>query len=313
MLKRLLRSNAGLSARLAASALLVCGAAGAATAQTDYAAIEATPALWSISDADSTVYLFGTVHILPPELNWRTDAIEAALDGSERVYFEADVLSPQAQAEAQALIPQLGQNAAGVTLSSLISDTAKDHVAVIAGRIGAPPEAFMAQMDPLQPWLASVSMAVLQMRAGGYDPAAGVEAALHAQAQATGKAFGYFETVEEQLRFLADAPIEIQVADFEIGVEQMVEEPEMLTELVQAWAAGDTDYIDRVFNDDMRDVSPQLYDRLIVQRNRNWIPQIEAALAGADDVFVAVGAGHMPGSEGVIALLEAQGYTVERQ
>ncbi len=310
MLKRLAKCSAKLSAGLAAG-ISLC--AGAAHAQTDYAAIEADPALWSISDEDSTVYLFGTVHILPPELEWRTDDIEAAFADAEIVYFEVDALSEDAQAEMQALIPQLGRNAPGVTLSSMISEEARGHVATIAERIGAPPDAFMTRLDPLQPWLASVQMTVLQMQASGYEAGSGAEAALSADAEAAGKSRAYFETVEEQLRFLSDSPIEVQVADFEVSVEQMVEEPQLLTELVQAWAVGDMDHIDRLINDDMRETSPELYERIIIQRNRNWIPQIVEALEGSDDAFVAVGAGHMPGPDGVIALLEAEGLDVARR
>jgi uncharacterized protein YbaP (TraB family) len=308
-MKTLLKSTAALGAALLAGVSL----AGTASAQTDYAAIEASPALWSISDADSTVYLFGTVHILPPELTWRTPAVDAALDDAEIVYFEADATSAEAQAQTQVLIPQLGLNEPGVTLSSLISDEAKAHIATIAERLGAPAEILAAQMDPLKPWLANLTLAILQIQAGGYDPASGVEYKLTAAAQEAGKAFGFFETLEEQLRFFADLPMETQIADFEVGVAQMVENPELLSEMVQAWAVGDMATLDRVFNEDMRDSSAELYQTLIVQRNQNWIPQIEAALASDQDAFVAVGAGHMPGESGVIALLEANGHTVTRR
>lgn len=308
-MKKLLKATAALAAGFAFG----MGAANVAHAQTDYASIEANPAIWSISDEDSTVYLFGTVHILPPELTWRTPAVDAALEDSEIVYMEADVLSAEAQAQVQALIPQLGLNEPGVTLSSLISEEAKTHMATIAERIGAPPEALAAQMDPLQPWLASLTLAVLQIQAGGYDPESGVEYKLSAAVTEAGKSFGYFETAEEQLRFFAGMPMETQIADFEIGVEQMVEDPDMLSELVRAWAIGDMDVLDEAFNGAMRETSAELYDALIVQRNLNWIPQIEAALASDQDAFVAVGAGHMPGENGVIALLEANGHAVTRQ
>lgn len=308
-MKKLLKATAA----LAAGFVFGTGAATVAHAQADYAAIEANPAIWSISDADSTVYLFGTVHILPPELNWRTPAVDAALEDSEIVYFEADVMSNSAQQQAAALIPQLGLNEAGVTLTSLISEEAQAHMATLAERIGAPPEALAAQMDPLKPWLAAVTLGVLQMQAGGYDPESGVEYKLNADAQEAGKAFGYFETVEEQLGYLASLPLETQIADFETGVAQMVEDPDALSEMVQAWAVGDMSVIDRAFNEDLRNSSGDLFEALIVQRNRNWIPQIEAALASDQDAFIAVGAGHMPGETGVIALLEANGHAVTRR
>jgi uncharacterized protein YbaP (TraB family) len=309
MLKTFLKGAAAFVAGIGCGTVL----ASVATAQTDYAAIEANPGVWSISDEDSTVYIFGTVHILPPELDWQTSDVTAALADAETIYFEADVLSPESQAQMQALIPQLGLNAPGVTLSSLISDEAKGHMATIAGRLGAAPEALAAQMDPLQPWLASLTLAVLQIQMGGYDPESGVEAQLNGAAQAAGKQFGYFETVEEQLRFFADMPLELQVADFEVGIRQMVEDPDVLSGMVQAWAAGDLSQLDELFNDAMAETSPELYQRLIVDRNQAWIPQIEAALAGSEDALVAVGAGHLPGPQGVLQLLEAEGHTVTRR
>ncbi|MFP4519996.1 MAG: TraB/GumN family protein [Oceanicaulis sp.] len=308
-MKQILKS----AAALAAGFLAGLSFAGPATAQAEYAAIEADPALWSISDSDSTVYLFGTVHFLPPELAWRSEAVDAALADAEIVYLETDALSPEAQAQMQRLIPQLGLNPPGTALTGLISDAALDDLAVVAGRLDLTPEALAAQIDPLKPWLASLMLAVRQIEAAGYDPQSGVEAKVTAAAQAAGKEFGYFETLEEQLRFFADLPLDVQIADFEVGLDQMVEEPELLSEMVQAWAVGDTRTLDAAFNGAMRDSSAELYDAIIVQRNRNWVPQIEAALASDRDVFVAVGAGHLPGEDGVIALLQAKGHAVTRR
>ncbi|MCP2678956.1 TraB/GumN family protein [Maricaulaceae bacterium NA33B04] len=309
MLKKLLKGAAAFVAGVGCGTVL----ASVAVAQTDYAAIDANPGVWSISDEDSTVYIFGTVHILPPELDWQSETVLAALNDAETVYFEADVLSPEAQAATQALIPQLGLNPPGVTLTSMISDEARGHMAIIAGRLGAPADALAAQMDPLQPWLASLTLAVLQIQMGGYDPASGIEAQLNGLAQGAGKEFGYFEDVEQQLRFFADVPMELQVTDFEVGVRQMVEEPDVLSNMVQAWAAGDLELLDTLFNDAMSNTSPELFQRIIVDRNIDWIPQIEAALAGSDDALVAVGVGHLPGPQGALALLEAEGHTVTRQ
>lgn len=309
MIKTSLKS----AAKFLGGAFVGLAVVSAASAQTDYAAIEANPAIWSVSDEDSTVYILGTVHILPPELDWRVEAVEAAFEDAEIVYFEADVMSPDSQAQMQTLIPQLGLNAPGITLSSLISEDAKDDMATIAGRLGAEPAVLQAQMDPLQPWLASLTLALMQVQAAGYDPESGVEAQLNLAALDAGKGFGFFETAEQQLRFFADMPIEVQTADFEVGLRQAVEEPQILTEMVQAWAAGDLSVLDELFNTEMREDSPELYQRLIVDRNIAWIPQIEAALAGSDDALVAVGAGHLPGEQGVLALLEAEGHIVTRQ
>lgn len=283
-----------------------------ALAETDFAALEADPAIWRIASDGGDVYLFGTVHILPPQLDWRTDAINAALAASDRIYFEADVLSPESQAEMNALIPQLGVNAPGVTLSSLISEEAQANLALMAQRLGAPAGALETSLDPLQPWLAGLTVAILQIQAAGYDPSSGVEYRLKAAGDEAGVSYGYFETVEQQLRFFADMPIETQIADFENGLTQALEDPGLLDRMVQAWATGDTDTLDTVMNESMRDASADLYDVLIVQRNENWIPLIEQILDSGESAFIAVGAGHVTGPQGVISLLQARGHTVER-
>lgn len=301
-----------LAGALAAGLAWLGALAAPALAESDFASMEANPAIWRIASQGGDVYLFGTVHVLPPELNWRTDVINEALAGSQRIYFEADALSAEAQAEMTALIPQLGMNAPGVTLSSLISEEAQANLATMAERLGAPPGALENSLNPLQPWLAGLTVAVLQMQAAGYDPTSGVEHRLQAAGEEAGASFGYFETIEQQLRFFADMPLETQIADFEIGLAQALDEPDLLDRMVQAWATGDTDRLDDIMNDAMRDSSSDLYDVLIVQRNENWIPLIEDILESGESAFIAVGAGHVTGPQGVVNLLQARGHTVER-
>lgn len=301
-----------LAGALAAGFAWLGALAAPAQAQTDWAAIEADPAIWRIASDGGDVYLFGTVHILPPQLEWRTATINAALADADRIYFEADAMSPESQAEMTALIPQLGMNAPGVTLSSLISEEAQANLARLAEGLGAPAGALESTLDPLQPWLAGLTVAIIQIQAAGYDPTSGVEYRLKAAGDEAGMAYGYFETVEQQLRFFADMPIETQIADFEIGLAQTLEEPDLLNRMVQAWAAGDTDGLDTIMNESMRDTSADLYDVLIVQRNQNWIPLIEDILESGESAFIAVGAGHVTGPQGIVNLLQARGHTVER-
>ena len=314
-----------LTAAAAAAALTGLGQGGftsAAQAQTqpinpdgrpDYAAVQADPAMWVVRDADSTVYLFGSFHLLPPALDWRTEPVDAALAEADTVWFEADAFSDDAQAQMQALLPQLGFNPPGVALSDLIDEDARADLAEVAGMLGAEPAALAASLDPMRPWLASLQIAVAGIQALGYDPNSGVERVLHVEAEAAGKAFDYFETAEQQMRFFADLPLEVQVAELERALEEMAEEPDMIEALAVAWAEGDVAGIDAMVNASMRDSGSALYEVIIVQRNRDWIPQIVEILDGEGVDFVAVGAAHMPGDQGVIALLEAEGYAVERR
>jgi uncharacterized protein YbaP (TraB family) len=90
-MQNMIKTSLKSAAKFLGGAFVGLALVSAASAQTDYAAIEAEPGLWTMSDEDSTVYIFGTVHILPPELDWQSAAVTAALEDAEIVYFEADV------------------------------------------------------------------------------------------------------------------------------------------------------------------------------------------------------------------------------
>jgi hypothetical protein len=132
----------------------------------DYASVEATPAYWHLSDADSDVYIFGTFHILPADLDWLTGDLANVADTADALYLEADVHSAEGQAAIQGLLPRYGFNPPGVTLSSMLDAETQALLAEFAPTVGASP----AMLDPMRPWLAQVVLAVGQMQALGLDP-----------------------------------------------------------------------------------------------------------------------------------------------
>lgn len=276
----------------------------------DVEAVEVGPSMWMLEDEDNVAYIIGTIHLLKPETEWRTAYFEELLAGVDQVWFEADVHSPEAQAQMQALVPQLGLNPQGQTLSSMLSDAGKANLAILADRMGVAPEAMMASLDPLQPWLASVSLASTMAMAQGYDPAYGVEAALRPMIEPITDDVRYFETAEQQLGFLAGLPQAVQLRDLESSLEQAVEEPYLLDELAMAWEVGDIETIDHMINDRMKSDSPEMYQALIVNRNYDWGEQIDQIMMGDEDVLIAVGVGHLPGPEGLAEVLRNLGYGV---
>jgi len=182
-------------------------------------------------------------------------------------------------------------------------------LAAIAPTIGFAP----AMLEPMRPWLAQVALAVGQMQALGLDPNAGVEVQLLALVQGSSTQMGYFETAEQQIGFLAGMPDDVQARAFEQGLADIADLPVMLDQLVTAWATGDMEALDREINASMRDVAPEAYQTLIVARNQDWIPQIVEIMDGEGTVFIAVGAAHLPGENGVIELLRNEGFGVTRQ
>ena len=162
------------------------------------------PALWVIKDADSTLYLFGSVHVLRPTTGWASPRVNAAFDSASDVWFE--ITNPEDQAAMMPLIQQYGLSPQ-TPLSSRLTPEELAQLDAAAQTIGAS----AAQMDPLKPWLAALSLSVAPLVKAGYDPQSGVELALKARAQAAGKRLHGFETLEKQVGMLATLPDDVQL------------------------------------------------------------------------------------------------------
>jgi len=266
----------------------------------------ADPAIWLLSDDDSNIYIFGTVHILPPALAWRTDEINTAFESADTIWFEAPASDPSLQGEMLLLIQEYGLNAPGNPLSVQISENANAKLTELAAETGIP----AIILEPMRPWFASVTISLAYIQSQGYQPESGVESILWPEANESTKELAYFETLEEQVRFFADLPPDIEAAFFEQTLEEFDGAADQLDELVAAWAAGDIATIDEIMNGDARDTSPEVYEVLIVERNRKWIETIKEVLDGTGTHFIAVGAGHLAGTEGVVELLRAEGLMV---
>lgn len=268
-----------------------------------------TPALWKISDEDSTIYLFGTVHILRPDLNWRSAIVNSAFASSDTVVFEApaDTSNPQ---KMQALIAQYGLNPPGTTLSSLMSEQGKRDLADVLAQFNMAGSA--ANFEPLRPWLVSITLAALQIQATGGDPNAGVERILGAEAVADGKAITYLETDEQQMRMLGGMSPEAELFLLEDGLRQLKENPDQVTDLVTFWRSGDVDALGDLM---VATLAPQeeVYETILAARNRDWVRQLKKMLEGSGTIFVAVGTAHLAGDRSVQDYLRAEGIAVTRQ
>ncbi len=265
------------------------------------------PALWRTGDADTTVYLFGTVHVLPPALDWRTPAVDQALEDARAIYFETD-LDPNPQ-QLVPIIQRLGMYPPSDSLSDHLSpdDRAAFHKAV--ADLGLP----LFQLDAMKPWLAGVSLSEALVTRAGYDVNSGVERKLAPTALEAGKEIRKFETVEEQLLVFADMTEETQIRFLMDGVRQIPEAPEMLDELVKAWAGGDVARLEKLLIEEDLGATPEVYEALLVKRNANWTDELDALIRSEPGVFfVAVGGAHLIGPDSVIAMLEKRGHASTR-
>ncbi|MES2035681.1 MAG: TraB/GumN family protein [Pseudomonadota bacterium] len=264
----------------------------------------AEPAVWTVRDADSTIVLFGSIHVLPRGMDWRPDALDAALDRADDLWFETDVGADR-DAESGLLARREGTMPGSAGLIALLTPQGRDRLYRIAGRLGFAP----AALDGFKPWLADVTLSVAALAAQGAGVNDGVERTLIEAAPRAERRT--FETSAEQIAFFAGAPMADQLASLEDTLRQIDEDPGYYDRLIQAWAAGDTRAIEALGLDPLRALSPILYDRLIVQRNRRWAEVIRQRLAGAGETVIVVGAGHLVGKDSVPALLRAEGVAVE--
>lgn len=309
-LKTWMSSLVGGLVGLAALGLAACGekAPVEATTETAPAAAENKgPALWKVGDADTTIYLFGTVHVLPPELVWRTPLIDTALGESKAIYFETDI-DPN-PADMMGVIQGLGMYPASETLSNRLKPDDRTALAAAAEKLQTP----MVILNQMKPWLAGVTLSERTITNAGYDVNSGVERKLSPDAITAGKEIRKLETVEEQLRVFADLPEDVQIAFLMDGVRQMDEESKILDDMVNAWARGDTDTLDKIMIEQDLAESPEIYKALLVNRNANWVKKLDELIKTEPGTFfVAVGAAHLIGNDSVIAQLQPLGHVPQR-
>ncbi len=262
----------------------------------------ADPSLWKISDTDSSVFLFGSMHAFPRAVDWRSAQFDHLLETAEHVYFEV-VMDVEAYSTIAYVSMTKGRITDGGTLSDLLTRDQNQRLAEALAKLKLDPRVFAH----LQPWMANMTIAGAALP----QTTAGVELQVEPEVEAARKRG--LETADQQMGFLADVPLQDQVVELMSSVDGVNSGAMMdLEPMLGAWEDGDTAALDAAMSGYMTADDKPLYDRLITRRNESWIPAIEKMLAANDQSLLIVGAGHLVGGGGVPALLEAAGYTVER-
>jgi uncharacterized protein len=283
-------------------AALACGLLGACRGPAP-AAHTLAPPVWSVTRGETTVYLFGSAHMLSPDTAWRSAEFEAAFADAERLVFEVG-LNADTTSEVQALFERHGRNPPGMALSTLLAPEEAAQMSAVAQRFGLP----MDRLETMRPWLAAQQIALAVTTANGASADHGVETLL--QAQAGRRAVDALETPAEQIETLAGLRPEDERAMLALAVRDAAEDPEGSLRAEAAWAAGDLATIEALSLEAREAISPAFHDRLITARNARFAEAAAGYLLGPDDVLFVVGAAHLVGEAGVIALLRAQGLAV---
>jgi uncharacterized protein YbaP (TraB family) len=263
-------------------------AAPAALAQE---AKDADPALWVVKDADTTIYLFGTVHVLKPGLSWFDEGVKAAFDKSDELVLE--MIEPDAAAM-QGLIMKTALNMTGPTLTEKLPADKREAFGKALADVGVP----AAALDRVDPWFAAVTLTMAGLPKLGYDPASGAERALAVAAKAANKQLIGLETAEEQLGFFDGLPEPLQLAFLVSTIDDYSKMGAQLDKMVASWSAGDPEALGRVMNEELSD-TPEIAKVLLADRNARWAEWIGKRLEKPGTIFVAVGAGHLAGTNSV--------------
>lgn len=291
---------------LLAGLLLALPVAGSAPRA---AHVPPVPLLWKVSDADSAVYLLGSFHLLAKSDYPLSPDVDRAFDDAESLVFEVapdDLDDPAVTAKMLAL-------ATSDPAASIARAVPADLAPALDARLdalGLPP----ARMAAFEPWFVDTMLVTLLGQRGGFAPEDGLDRVLMARAKIAGKPVSGLETVDQQLAALDGTPLQEQVASLRDFVEEGNGAAAKLDELHAAWRSADLPTLERLTRDEMQALTPVTYQRLDVDRNRAWLPQLERMLAQGKghDVLAVVGALHLLGDDGVVALLRARGYRVER-
>jgi uncharacterized protein YbaP (TraB family) len=268
-----------------------------AKVQAAIAAIDADPALWVVKDKDTTIYLFGTIHVLKPGLSWFDDGVKKAFDASDELVLE--MVQPD-QATMQNIVLSKAYSLNGPTLTERLPEADRPVYLNAMTSLGIPPAAF----DRAQPWFVATNLSLLPLMKLGYDPKSGPETVLTAAATTEKKTIAGLETPEQQIGYLAGLPDKVQLAFLESTLKDLPKTAETMDGMVSAWSRGDPDALAKYMNDGLDD-SPELAKTLLFDRNARWAQWIKARLDKPGTVFVAVGAGHLAGDKSVIDQLKA--------
>lgn len=313
-------SGRKLSALLAAfGAIALSAAAAAATPSTlsqqppvpaaaQAAPLAPRPAIWLLADEDTRIYLFGTIHVLPPGLNWRSPAFDTVVAQADELVMEVAEDPAETELAAVASSVMIGKP---VPILWRVSPDRREALREMIESVDLTVDVF----DSMQTWAAAMTIAVAAIAKayagedGSIEELTGVEDALRADFTRAGRPISGVETGTEQLGFLSSLPLRSQREMLESMVDAYrAGDPDITAPNEDGWLAGDVDSIAA----EMAELQPEVYDVLITRRNTAWTGWLLERMERPGTVLFAVGAGHLAGRDSVQSMLAARGATVTR-
>jgi uncharacterized protein YbaP (TraB family) len=262
--------------------------------------------LWKVRAEKGSLYILGSIHFLKKENYPLKKTIEEAFGAAQKLVLEIDLRSAD-PATVQRLTLEKGLNRDGTTLQQKISPETYSLAEQHAKELGIDIRA----LSPFKPWLVALTMTALQLQKLGFDAGFGVDRYLAERGAKVGKAMSGLETVGFQIGLVDQLSPQDQESMLRQSLKEMDLVDRSLDRIVRSWSTGDVHSLEELLLSAMRDY-PEVHQKIIVDRNRRWLPQIEKALKQGESTLVVVGAAHLVGKDGILELLKARGYTLEQ-
>lgn len=261
--------------------------------------------VWKVSIDGNELFIGGTIHVLSENDYPLPAEFEQAYEQSEIIVFETDMQSMNNPEVQQAMISAVTYKD-GRNLQQDLSEETYLKLGSYLMNLGIPETA----LNSFKPGMVAVTVTVIELQRLGITTE-GVDSYFSNKAVTDDKVLGQLETIEEQISFIA-AMGEGEADELILSTLKDVKQlSDMMEEMVVSWRSGNTEALEKVFISELKQEFPEIYLDLIVKRNNAWFPQIEKMALNDAVEFILVGAAHLVGKDGILARLEAEGYTVE--
>jgi len=262
--------------------------------------------IWKISGPAGAVYLVGSVHLLTKDYYPLSPALDTAFKDSDLLVEEADLGELEAPASQFKLLSR-GLLPGDQSLDKVLSPATYALVAKRVNDLGMPIE----PLKRFKPWMLALTLEELEWQKAGFDASLGLDRHFFDRAKAEGKTLQGLETVDYQLSLFDGMTMAEQDRLLAESLKDVDKEQTSVRRLTDAWKAGDAAGVERIVLDDVKD-DQLMYERLLVNRNRTWLPKLDALLTRNRRAFVVVGAAHLVGPDGLLAMFRAKGYKVDQ-
>ncbi len=289
-----------LPALLTAVGLAACGGTEAKAPATP-----ARPALWKVADADTSIYLFGTIHLLPKGLKWTTPVMAKAMAASQGLVLE--VALDKDPTKLGAIMTKLAKSPGLPPVLDRVPPEKREKLKKVIDDSGLP----MTYLDGLETWAAALGIASATNAKLNLSYEDGAEQQLTRVFEGMKKPVGGLETAEQQLGYFDALPEAAQRQFLTSIADDTADAGKEFAAMIAAWKAGDVQRIAVTFDDEMK-LSPDLAEVLLHRRNNNWAGWVSERMKKPGTVFVAVGAGHLAGKGSVEELVARRGFRVTR-